>query len=339
MPIEIIVGLPHLSEGPILQRARAMGVPTLISANCLSRWRRRDGWREWAGWRLGTLANAAGLRSLDLDSGGFSAMTRYNGIPWSVDAYMRLASSYRFRRFASLDYCTEETIAADREEVLDRIARTVQLNIACHVRAVDLGISSAFMPVIQGRRPEDYLRSIDGIEHLLRPGMVIGVGSTCRRPIHGPEGLLAVYDCLDRNLPRSVRLHGFGNKGTALPYLAAFGDRIASIDSCAYGVSARHAALHGGYSKTDRVVAAHMARWTRRQHARLREPTIAVQTAMDFAAAPQPLAANSLQAAIAAAREQIRGLIAEGEIAHDQITDGWIAEWAADLVASAGDIC
>lgn len=47
MTIEVIVGLPHLNEGPILQRARLMQQPMLISANCLSRWRTASGgWRE-----------------------------------------------------------------------------------------------------------------------------------------------------------------------------------------------------------------------------------------------------------------------------------------------------
>ena len=33
MTIEVIVGLPHLNEGPILQRARIIQQPMLISAN------------------------------------------------------------------------------------------------------------------------------------------------------------------------------------------------------------------------------------------------------------------------------------------------------------------
>jgi hypothetical protein len=210
MPIEIVVGLPHLSEGPILQRARAMGVPALISANCLSRWKRCDGWREWAGWRLGTLANAAGLRSLDLDSGGFSAMARYNGIPWSVDEYMALAASYPFRRFASLDYCCEEAVARDREEVLDRISRTIRTNRDCRMRAADLGILDRFMPVIQGRLPSDYGYCIDALAPWLTPGTVIGIGSVCRRPTFGPEGLIAVFEHLDRILPAGIKTHAFG---------------------------------------------------------------------------------------------------------------------------------
>ncbi len=75
MAIEIMIGLPHLREGPILNRARAMQVPTLISANALSRWNRGKGWREWQGWRLDLLKNADGLSSLSLDSAGFVALS------------------------------------------------------------------------------------------------------------------------------------------------------------------------------------------------------------------------------------------------------------------------
>lgn len=151
-------------------------------------------------------------------------------------------------------------IAHDRAEVLDRIARTIQLNRACHVRAADAGIAHAFMPVIQGRRPEDYLRCWDGIAHLAGPGQVVGVGSLCRRQVGGAEGLVAVIDRLDRTLPTGVRLHGFGVKGTALSLLASFGARVASIDSQAYGIAARREAHAARRSKTGRLVAAHMQR-------------------------------------------------------------------------------
>ena len=73
MTIEIIVGLPHLSEGSIIAQARALQQTALISANGLSRWSERRGWREWAGWRLRQLQNARGLAALCLDSAGFVA--------------------------------------------------------------------------------------------------------------------------------------------------------------------------------------------------------------------------------------------------------------------------
>lgn len=253
-----------------------------------------------------------GLASVDLDSAGFVLAVKERGIPWSVDDYIALAASFPFRRFSSLDLCVEPEIAHDRPEVLDRIARTIQLNRACHARAVDTGIAHAFMPVIQGRRPEDYLRSWEGIAHLVRPGQVIGVGSLCRRSVGGAEGLVAVVDRLDRTLPDGVRLHGFGVKGTALSLLASFGTRVASIDSQAYGIAARREAHAARRSKTERSVAAHMQRWTARQYER-RETAMPAQTSL-FLDVAEAVPSDPWERALATAQDEIRTLIADGEI-------------------------
>ncbi|MDF0491143.1 hypothetical protein PX699_22490 [Sphingobium sp. H39-3-25] len=333
MPIEIVIGLPHLNEGPILARARRLQLPTLISANALSSWSSRRGWREWTGWRLAQLANAEGLASLDLDSAGFVAMARYRGFPWSIDDYFRLAQAFPFRRIASLDYCTEHEIASDREEVLDRISRTIRANRDCRDRAADLGLLSRFMPVLQGRRPDDYERCVDALWLSIRPGAILGVGSMCRREIGGPEGLVAVVEHLDRILPAAVRLHAFGVKGSALQYLSAFEGRIASIDSQAYGIAARRDAYRRCVSKSDTLVAEHMEVWTRQQLMRLSEP---VRHLPAENASPIPVRSyDSWEAAIAQARSQIRGLIESGDLDHDAMTTGWIEQWAADIYNAA----
>jgi len=329
MPIEIVIGLPHLNEGPILMRAGRLQQPMLISANALSRWTRRRGWPEWVGWRLTQLANAHGLVSLDLDSAGFVAMARYGGFPWSVDDYFRLAASHPFRRISSLDYCTEHEIAADRDEVLDRISRTIRANRDCRQHAEDLGLLGQFMPVIQGRRPEDYERCAEALWLSLRPGSVLGVGSMCRRPVAGPEGLVAVVEHLDRTLPASVTLHLFGVKGAALPYLKPFATRVTSIDSQAYGVASRRDAWRRQVPKTDELVAEHMERWVRAQFRRLREPARHLQPDPSPSARASP--DDPWELAITQARTQVRDLIESGDLAHDEITTGWIEQWAADI--------
>lgn len=141
---------------------------------------------------------------------------------------MALAASWPFRRISSVDYCCEEGVAHDREEVLDRIARTTATNRECFARADDLAIRDRLMPVLQGRVPDDYVRSLDAIGGLILPGTVVGIGSMCRRPIHGPEGLIAVVERLTRILPIGVKAHLFGVKGDALPYLTPFARWIAS---------------------------------------------------------------------------------------------------------------
>src|SRR3546814_15559971 len=85
-----MVGLPHLAVGALLRRARELQQPVLVSANALSRWSRKRGWREWAGWTTRPLATARSLHSLSLDSAGFSAMVTYGSYPWTVDDYVRL---------------------------------------------------------------------------------------------------------------------------------------------------------------------------------------------------------------------------------------------------------
>lgn len=328
--IEIMVGLPHLAGGALLERARRLGVPVLISANGLSRWARRDGWRWWSGWAFAHLANARCLPSVSLDSAGFSAMVTYGGYPWTVAAYVDLAAAFPFRWWASLDYCVEHEVASDREEVLDRLSRTIGANRECHSRARDAGIDKTFLPVIQGRAPRDYERCADALGHLIEQTGLIGVGSMCRRPVRGPEGLIAVVDRLDRVLPPGVRLHLFGVKGDAIPYLKAYAHRVASIDSQAYGVSARTASRRERRSKPDSFVADHMERWLHAQYARLRAPArhLPVQPLPPC----QPETADLWEGAIAAARAQIRHSIEAGDLDHDAITCGWIEQWAADLL-------
>lgn len=327
--IEIVVGLPHLRRGPLLDRAKAKAYPALISANAFSQWDRRSGYPIWKGWDLRSLAHADGLVSLDLDSAGFVLASRNRGIPWSTDAYVALATSHPFRRWASLDHCVEPEIARDRDEVLDRIARTIALNHACHARGLERGIADRFMPVVQGRSAHDYLRSLDGIAGLIRPGMIIGVGSMCRRPIHGPEGLLEVVSMLDRSLPTTVMLHLFGVKGTALGHLAPLSDRVASIDSAAYGIAARREAYKNRHTKSDRFVAEHMERWAAIQAKRLETGAGAFQHQLPLEAPLRQI--SRWEASLAQAREEIRELIAQGDIDHDGMPDPWVQQWAAEI--------
>lgn len=330
--ISVMLGLPHLSDGALLRRARELRQPILISANALSRWSRRGGFREWAGWNTRPLEYARDLHSLSLDSAGFSAMMTYGGYPWTTDDYVRLAAAYPFRWWASLDYCVESQVARDREEVLDRLSRTIRANIDCRMRAEDAGIDRSFMPVIQGRHPADYERCADALSFTIERARLIGVGSMCRRPIHGPDGLMAVVDHLDRVLTKGKRLHLFGVKADAMPYLSAFSHRIASIDSQAYGVSARTAARRHGMSKSDELVADHMARWVRVQHMRLHQPSRRVPVQPECPHDRQ--SADPWERAIARARAEIRELIETGDLDHDACTAAWIEQWAADNLRS-----
>lgn len=231
MPIEIIVGLPHLRHGPILSRALAMQAPVLISANALSRWTVNSGLRDGAGWDTRALAVLPTGTEIALDCGGFTAHMTYGGFPWTIENYLDLVEAFRFRWFASFDYPVEPEIAAERDAVEDRISRTIAANLQTYASARRRGIHRLMLPVLQGRSYEDYARCADALCGMIENAPVIGLGSMCRREIRGPAGIVAIVEQLDRLLPRGTRLHLFGVKGSALIYLEHLEHRIASIDS------------------------------------------------------------------------------------------------------------
>ena len=199
----------------------------------------------------------------------------------------------------------------DREKVLDRIARTIATNRECRARADDFGIIDRFMPVLQGRLPDDYLRCADALHLSMIPGIVVGIGSMCRRDVHGSDRLVAVVDQLDRSLPAGVRLHLFGVKGSVLPWLAPYALRIASIVSQAWGTAARLDALWRGISKTDLFVAEHMERWTGKQLDRSRAPARLAPIPLP-APAGKPIT-DPWERAISRARAELRALIESGD--------------------------
>jgi hypothetical protein len=288
-----------------------MQVPTLISANALSRWNRSKGWPEWLGWRLDLLKNADGLHSLALDSAGFVALSQYGAYPWRVDDYLDLAASYPFRWFASMDYCVEPEIAPNRDEVRDRISRTIRVNRDCWRGAHDRGIAHRFMPVIQGRAAADYERCIDALGAIVDAVPLIGVGSMCRRRVGGSDEVIAIFEHLDRILGSRTVLHGFGIKGTALSKLRGLEHRIQTVDSQAYGITSRIEACQRGISKSDAFVADHMENWARRQYASSASPMPPIQGELAFAP-DERSPRDPWERAIAQARAEIRELIEEG---------------------------
>lgn len=227
--------------------ARALDAPMLVSANAFA----RRGALKFH--RVDPFDGA----DVALDSAGFVAMMRYGGYPWSVAAYVRLAAARPWAWWASRDYCCEPQIAGNAEEVSRRIALTVASLSECR-EAADLAGIAAPMPVLQGWHPADYLRCAEAMGSL--PALV-GVGSVCRRSLAGSDGLLSVLGALDAALPRHVRLHLFGVKGSAIAALAGH-PRIASVDSMAWDFAARREKSKRGLpSCTIEHRAAEMRRW------------------------------------------------------------------------------
>ena len=375
MTVQVILGLPYLSKGALTQAARTLEAPVLLSANSFSRWRDDGqvprGWefnrlergiraargdespptiaqsrrrmKEWQGWNLGQMIHADGLKEVHLDSAGFHAQAAWGGYPWTPEAYiLGLCAAYPWTRFSSMDLCVEDEVAGDRTEVAERISKTIALNRQCSELARGVGIEDRLMPVIQGSLPDDYLRCFDALSGMIGEDRVIGVGSMCRRKASGEDGIVAVVDALDRALPKGVRLHLFGLKSDGAEAVASLHDRIASIDSQAYGVSARKEAnerrtADPAFSKSNEFVAGIMTRWYVGQSRRMADPKPrSVQTGFSFAShgiGPRTV----LDAMELHARRQINELIENGDLASDQVVGHhMILEWMADWPLPAG---
>lgn len=362
MMVEMILGLPHLRKGPLLSRARELDAPVLVSANAFAVYRKDDlGIPYFNGFDGSCFANATGIR-LQLDSGGYSAMKQYSGWPWGPQEYIAFASSLPVERFYSMDYCVEPEVAGSPTEVHDRISRTVRLNVLCRNLAIEAGSVARFAPVVQGWLASDYGRCIERMPWLSEHS-VVGIGSFCRRQPHGPNGVLQILSHLDRWLPANCRVHLFGLHGEAME-LCREHPRVVSVDSQAWGKTARWEAFHirrgtqqGGrrtdkaqiplplpgmepdapvadpdFKKTDAYCAEVMTGWMVRQTRRLKKGGFVFQEALPILAPATATPRTPFEACIERAKEEIRQLIEDGEMEHDQITENLILGWAADLL-------
>ena len=301
-----LLGLPALRPGALWAQARRLGAPVLVSANALSRWRTDIiGLRHWGGFD-GRHLPLVQTHPVALDSAGFTAARLYRGFPWSVDDYLDLAATAPWLWWASMDLCVEPEIAGDEEEVLNRISGTVRLNMLCRRGGERRAVADRFVPVLQGWHPSHYMRCLERMPWAADFPLV-GIGSMCRRHVHGEHGVLHVLDALDRAFDGSdARFHLFGLKSQAIA-LACQHPRVASADSQAYGTAARQRALRQRASKTDRVLARAMADWHARQVEAIASlPPVPLQKDWPARATAVPI--------IAAAMEDLRALHEEGEI-------------------------
>lgn len=233
--------------------AAELGAPILVSANAF-----------WRNGRFALPKTAFEAADVALDSAGFVAMVCYWGYRWTLGDYVELAKRLAPTWWAAPDYCCEPEIASNRQEVLERVTRTAfKLDWARQV-ASDRDVSPP-MPVLQGWLPDDYLRCAEMIPDL--PAL-IGVGSVCRRQLTGPAGIVNVVARLDTALPRGVKLHLFGVKGTAIAAMRGH-PRILSVDSQAWDFAARREKERDGMNFNLAYRSNHLRRWYGAQRASL----------------------------------------------------------------------
>jgi len=257
--LQVRIGIP-VTGGRLVAAAKERGFPVLFSANAFARTYSKGHEREgdFRSFRRPDPQQLAGL-DVALDSAGFVAAVRYGEYRWSVSDYLDLVESGEWTWWASMDLCCEPAIAADRPLRLLRIAGTARKLAECRDEAARRG-APAPMPVLQGWSAAEYALCADWLPLTEWPALV-GIGSVCRRALHGPDGLLSILDSVDRILPPHVRLHLFGVKSAALSLLANH-PRVASVDSMAWDFQAR-AARRTGRDIEFRV--GHMERWAKKQ--------------------------------------------------------------------------
>lgn len=258
----IRVGMP-LASGRLTQYGIDSELPLMFSANAFARVDARHCFR---GFNLKAAAAIPAHVDCALDSAGFVAAAHFGDYRWDIDAYLDLAAARAWTFYSAMDYCVEPQIATNAATRRLRIEATVARYFQCEHRAARRGLRPP-LPVIQGYSAHEYAYCARALALGKGAGMV-GVGSVCRRHLHGPDGLLTIVAELDRVLPSDTVLHLFGVKGGALPALAqsGLGHRIASCDSMAYDAGLRHALPVG---RTQELRAQAMINWHAREIRRM----------------------------------------------------------------------
>lgn len=254
----IRVGMP-LVAGQLLQYGLESGLPLMFSANAFARMSAR---KEFAGFRLDAAAAIPEPCDAALDSSGFCAASVFGDYRFSLDQYLDLVAARSWSFWSSLDYCVEAQVAPEAATRRLRIDTTIARYWQCADRAAQRGLPPP-LKVLQGHYPDEYARCAEamGIEEGTQ---LVGIGSVCRRHMHGEAGVLAIVRELDKLLPRGVALHFFGLKGSGplAALLAEFPHRVGSTDSMAYDFAVRRACPVG---RTQRMRANAMIEWHARQ--------------------------------------------------------------------------
>lgn len=303
----IRVGMP-LVRGELLQRGLATGLPLLFSANAFAKF---DYQRNFAGFNIDAAGELPDSLDAALDSAGFTASVQFGDYRWSPEQYLELVELRPWAWAACPDYCVEPQVAGNAAVRRLRIDAT----IATYFRTLDAAarrrIQVPLVGVVQGWYADEYARCAEEMLAGQAPAMV-GVGSVCRRHLHGPDGVLAIVQALDQVLPAGTQLHLFGVKSGALAALAPYSHRIASVDSMAWDMAVRREMPTG---RTQSVRAQAMADWHARQTQQLHE----VVRLPPLEGGPrrrvvEPRAPAADQIALEAAGKVLGDLVLDGEL-------------------------
>ena len=308
----IRVGIPQTS-GHLVHEAHQAGLPVLFSANAFAKTNQRPrcigplalpAGANFSGFNLAAARNLPEGLDAALDSAGFVASNVYGDYRWDVSQFYTLVESRNWAWHAAMDWCMEPQVAASKLIRRLRLNATARGYWACVAEASRRGTQMP-MPVIQGYGPEDYLHCL-GLLAIQDWPALVGIGSVCRRHVHGPDGIASVIEALDKELPPHVRFHLFGAKTGAILEL---GDhpRFESVDSMAFDYALRCRTRTG---RTQAMRSTAMRNWHAQQSA--------IQ--------PKPWRGGSSGLALGSPQE--KGL--------ERIVENTVADWFADNVGDHG---
>jgi hypothetical protein len=205
------------------------------------------------------------------DSGGYSALTRYGGYPFTPRQYLEFRKRQRDAWGSQLGWCASMDWMCEPEARM----RT-GLSVGEHQRRTvenweelrSLGAEEEeVVPVLQGYEPGEHLKHLELYEqrgHDLRKAPVVGVGSICRR-----QGTDFVFELLEDLHAYGLKVHAFGMSTPGLRRCWPF---VVSTDSTAWSLTARRERLLlpecRGSSQTEHRNCASCPRWAVAWHQR-----------------------------------------------------------------------
>jgi len=292
LPDELVmrVGIPHRG-GKLALHAHKQGYAAMVSASAFFD-------AKTGKFKIPDITVLNDL-NFSLDSAGYTALLLWKSkgpqagmasiFPWRYTEFISFASQMNPAWWSQPDLCCEPEIAANQAEIDWRVRATgtllfgtlqilyewqKQLSKDTHASTIEMMLRPP-VPVLQGRRVEDYVASLEMMLEVwnywasmgepgspwLAPPALIGIGSVCRRDLNDPEeGLFAILAGLEGKIPPGSKLHLFGVKGAALKKVKMF-PFVASCDSMAFDFGARIEARERGISNNMDHRTTVMTRW------------------------------------------------------------------------------
>ena len=158
-----------------------------------------------------------------LDSGAYSVVLKYGRYLWEPKDYLDSIEKWQPDVAWTMDYPCEPS--ARKMGGYDVLAAQEMTNENTR-KMIDYGVSS----VVQGWEIRDYLINLDKIKDDGLMTERLGIGSVCRRG--QTDQIVNIIRAIHRNVPRWVKLHGFGIKTSILKTEARY--LLYSADSTAW---------------------------------------------------------------------------------------------------------